>query len=116
MLAYEPEETVLDILETADRHPLTADTLTSPADIIDRIREARAAGYCIVTNESEPGVTSIAAPVFAANGHAAAAVSIAVMRSAWPQEKVRECLLPLITETSRVITQAFTGTESLSRL
>lgn len=116
MLAYLPEETVADILETADRRPLTTDTLTDPTAIVDRIGEARAAGYCIVENESEAGVTSIAAPIFAHSGEAAAAISIAVMQSAWPKAKVLEELVPAIVETSRVITQAFTGTESLSRL
>lgn len=116
MLAYLPEETAVDILASADRRPLTADTLTDPTAIVDRIREARATGYCIVENESEAGVTSVAAPIFAQNGEAAAAISIAVMQSAWPKAKVLEDLVPAIVETSRVITQAFTGTESLSRL
>lgn len=116
MLAYQPEDEVAEILKTADLRPLTPFTLTDPMQIMEKIAEARQQGYCIVEEESETEVVSVASPVFDQTGRASAAVSFAISKAQWPIEKLRAELVPKLTEASQIITQAWTGKESPKRL
>lgn len=116
ILAYLPVDEVRQILQSADRRPLTPASVTEPGKILRKIKAAREQGYCIVVDESELGVASIAAPVFDHTGRPRGAVSIAVDKKQWPVSRLREELAPPLMETARLITLAWSGTESPVRL
>ncbi len=59
--------------------PWQTPTLKAPRDVdelLERIREARAVGYALVDEESEPGLTAVGAPVRDGFGRIVAAVNI----------------------------------------
>ena len=80
---------------------LTPHTLTDPATIVRRIREAREAGYAWSEQECYRGDLSIAAPVLGVDGEPLAAVNISAPTSRWTLPELRAQLSPLLLQTAR---------------
>jgi DNA-binding IclR family transcriptional regulator len=76
LLAYAPPDAI-DAVVAAGLPRLAPRTLTSRAMLIRALRQVRRDGYASSIDESEPGVTSVGAPVFGFDGTAIAAVSVA---------------------------------------
>ena len=82
ILAFLPRERVGSIL-TADLERFTADTLTDPAAITDRLDVVRERGYAVNVGEWRPEVASISSPVLSVDGTAVGAMTISVPLSRW---------------------------------
>ncbi len=109
LLAYRGEAEAARIVHTSDRTPLTAATLTEPAAILAEIRGAREKGYCLVEEESEPGVVSAAVAVFDRAGMAAAAINIPLLKSKRPQGEIETILIPQMKRVAGIIGQALSA-------
>ncbi len=106
MLSALPDGEAMALIRQSELRPLTPQTLTDPAAILERVREARRLGYAFVDGECLIGEMAVAAPVFDYAGVAVAAVGIAVPTARRTAEEVRERLAPLVMETARSISRA----------
>jgi IclR family transcriptional regulator, KDG regulon repressor len=76
-LAYLPEKEVDAILRGAKLTPYTASTLTSLPAVKKNLREVVERGYALDSQETERGLTGVAAPVRSREGRVIAAVGMA---------------------------------------
>ena len=77
-------------------------TLTQPDAVMKAIEQARAQGWCLVADELEPGLTSLAAPIEDRNGRVAAALNISTHSNA-PRQALLEQALPALLHAAREI-------------
>lgn len=87
----------------------TAATLTEPQAVLDQINLAREQGWCLVADELEQGLTSLAAPVLDRQGRVAAALNIS-STSATPRQALIEHSLPQLLRAAAEITQLLRAT------
>lgn len=78
LLAGLPETEARARVEASDLTPRTAMSLTDPDEIMARIAEARMRGYCLIDQEVEIGLRSIAVPLLGARGRVVAALNTGV--------------------------------------
>jgi DNA-binding IclR family transcriptional regulator len=106
ILSALPEEEAAALIAASDRRALTAHTLTEPAAIIERLREARTLGYALVDRECLIEEMALAAPVFDYAGAPAAAVGVGLSVETWTPAAARAELAPLVIATARAISRA----------
>ncbi|MDA3919404.1 MAG: helix-turn-helix domain-containing protein [Salinisphaera sp.] len=103
---------LLAMAEPAERDIILANTPLeryTPTTITDsdRLREiliaARERGYCIVDQELESGLRSLAVPVHNQHGKLLGAINVSTNAARIPRETMEEQFLPLLLETSRQI-------------
>lgn len=87
----------------------TAVTLTDPAAIARAIDQARQQGWCLVADELEQGLTSLAAPVHDRSGRVAAALNISTNSSA-PREALLAQALPALRAAAAEISELLSRT------
>jgi DNA-binding IclR family transcriptional regulator len=90
LLAYSPPD-VIDAVVAAGLPRLAPRTITSRAMLVRVLRQVRRDGYASSIDESEPGATSVAAPVFGVDGTVIAAVSVAGPSQRIPPESIPRC-------------------------
>ncbi|WP_294927806.1 IclR family transcriptional regulator C-terminal domain-containing protein [uncultured Paracoccus sp.] len=78
LLAALPEAQARAIVERSDLTPRTAHSLTAPDEIMARIRQARTDGHAVIDQEIEPGLRSIAVPLYDMRGQVVAALNTGV--------------------------------------
>jgi DNA-binding IclR family transcriptional regulator len=76
MLAFQPEETIANIVSSIRFTRYTPKTLCSREKLFEHLKTVRRRGYAIDDEEIELGVRCIGAPIFNEDGWAIAAVSI----------------------------------------
>ncbi|MES2535368.1 MAG: IclR family transcriptional regulator [Pseudomonadota bacterium] len=76
MLAYLPEVELKPLIDSFQFAPLTPKTVTSRRALTASLKEVRKRGVSTVDSGTVAGVIAVAAPIFDADGHVAAAVSI----------------------------------------
>lgn len=103
LLAHRPAEWLQDYLAKAELLPLTPKTVTDPAALDKLLARIRETGYCIVDQELEVGLRSIAAPVTGADGAVVAALNMSAHVSRGSVEQARRELLPDLRECARAI-------------
>ena len=81
---------------------LTPATVTDRAALAAQLEVVRARGYAIAGNELEPGLTAIAAPVFAADGRVVAALSISGPDIRLTQRRLDELTATVVSEADRL--------------
>jgi IclR family acetate operon transcriptional repressor len=77
LLAHQPEQVRRQILRDRPLAALTPKTTTAAKELEAILADCRRDGFVCEVEENEPGAACVAAPVFAANGDAVAAVSVA---------------------------------------
>lgn len=102
-LAQLSDAAVDDILARSDRRPLTQKTLTEPARIWRKVKEARRDGYAYATEEALIGEVVLSAAVIAGSGRPLGAVHIAGSLSEWSLEDFRKRFAPLAIEAARAL-------------
>jgi len=98
LLTGQPREVIDDML-AGDLVELTPRAEADPAAIRARIEEARRLGYAIDDEESEIGMTCIAAPVRAGDGRVVAGIGVA-----GPRTRIRKRMIPALA--ARVVATA----------
>lgn len=84
----------------------SARTVTSRARLRDAIVEARQQGWCIVDQELEPGLCSIAGPLRDRAGRTIAALAIGAPSGRVDASMMRERFLPVHLEAAQQMTPA----------
>jgi IclR family pca regulon transcriptional regulator len=83
--------------------PLTARTVSSPAALKRQIDVVRRDGYCIVDQELEEGLRSLAAPVHDQGGSVVAAINISTQAARYSAAHVRRELVPPLIQAAQAI-------------
>ena len=92
------EQVCKQVLESAERTQRTRHTATGVAELMDRIAIARRQGWCLVNQELEEGLVSMAAPLTNRAGHTVAALNISGQANRTSARVMQETMLqPLLT-------------------
>ena len=76
LLAALDDASLQDYLDHADLQTKTSRTLTTPEALFECLQQVRQQGWCIVDQELEQGLRSIAVPVYDASGQVLAALNV----------------------------------------
>lgn len=106
LLAELDDDEIVDLFARSDRSRQTPRTVTTSTELLDRIAQVRAAGWCLVDQELEDGVRSIAAPVRDASGGAVAAVNVSTHAGRTDLDQIHDFFVPRLLATSTSISEA----------
>lgn len=108
MMAYQSEDFVEAFCrDLPQMQPLTAWTITSPAQLREALVRARADGYAMDKEDIEPGLICVGAPVFGMGQQVLAAVSIAA--PAFRMQKELESMIQEVKQTAANISRLLGG-------
>ena len=102
-----PKEQADLLLRKCETHSYTPATITDPDELIERVDEARNAGFAYVNSEYFRGDINIAAPILGVEGVAVAAVGVSVPLTRWSFPEAYERLAPLVTELAQTVSSLF---------
>ena len=108
MLSALPEPQALERVAAAGMPSLTEKTLTSPDALAEEMRKIRRDGFAVDDEEQKPGLRCLAANIYGADGHVAAAVSISGPVVRVSHAKIAD-FSTCVTTAARHITQAYGG-------
>jgi IclR family pca regulon transcriptional regulator len=95
-----------DLAERLGHEPLparTKQTLTDPEAVLAKVRQARKQGWCLVNQELEEGLVSIAAPIVDRSGRAVAALNISGQANRTPPRVMQDTMLPPLLRAAQEI-------------
>lgn len=105
LLAQLDDDEILRRLEGSPRHAFTRHTVTEPAILLERIQQVRRQGWCVVDQELEEGLISVAAAIHGADGVASAAINVSGQANRTNAQAVQRQLLPPLLEAAQAISQ-----------
>lgn len=105
LLAALPEEELQERLSRLPRKQYTQYTSLDDATLLARIRETREQGWCLLNQELEEGLTSVAAPLQDRNGNVIAALNISGQSNRTSVDVMKHDLLPQLLQTSQSISR-----------
>ncbi|MCZ8316546.1 IclR family transcriptional regulator C-terminal domain-containing protein [Phreatobacter sp.] len=107
LLAALPEDEARRRVEASDRRALTRATATSVEAVMARVAAARTAGYAVIDQELEVGLTSIAVPVIDREGKVVAAINVGTQATRFPPGVIVAEILPKLlrvqAELARIV-------------
>ncbi|MCW5651560.1 MAG: helix-turn-helix domain-containing protein [Ramlibacter sp.] len=103
LLADLPEAELVARLEASDRQPLTRNTVTDIDTLQARVAQVRRQGWCIVNQELEEGLISLAAPITNRAGRVIAALNISGQANRTNAKTAQEQLLPALLDSARTV-------------
>ena len=103
LLAGLPDGEVLELMRAAPLEPRTRHTLTDPEAVLAKVQQARRQGWCLVNQELEEGLISIAAPITDRAGRMVAALNISGQANRTSAKVMQESMLPALLAASRQI-------------
>ncbi|MFC7448370.1 IclR family transcriptional regulator domain-containing protein [Rhodococcus daqingensis] len=112
LLAGLPESEFEEYLSRVSLTPLTGRTIATRDALREEIARVRADGYCIVDQELEEGLRSLAAPIKDRTGAVIAAANISTQAARYTATAVRKELLPALLDTVAAIGLDLTRTQS----
>jgi IclR family pca regulon transcriptional regulator len=104
LLAYEPEDALLEYLDRVKLKKLTPHTITSKVKLREAIETARIAGYSIIDQELEVGLGSLSVPVRDSFGRTLLALNVCCPSTRHSPEQMTRDILPELLAASRRIT------------
>ncbi|CAN7739564.1 helix-turn-helix domain-containing protein [Pseudorhodoferax sp. LjRoot39] len=105
LLAALPEDELLKRLARLPRERHTAHTTLDDAGLLARIRAVRAQGWCLVNQELEEGLISIAAPLVDRAGRTVAALNVSGQANRTSETQMRGEMLPALLSAAQAIGQ-----------
>ena len=106
LLAALPEEELQRRLQqTAPRQRFTQHTVLDDEGLLARVRQTRAQGWCLVNQELEEGLISIAAPLKNHAGQTVAALNISGQANRTSAPMMQEQFLPALLEATQTISR-----------
>jgi IclR family pca regulon transcriptional regulator len=105
LLAGMDEVDARRLLQASERQALTRHTLTDVGELMARVRQARRQGWCLVNQELEEGLISLAAPLTDRSGRTVAALNISGQANRTPAKAMEERMLPALLETAATISR-----------
>jgi len=92
-------------LRAGDCKARTRHTLTEVGALLEQVRTARAQGWCLVDQELEEGLISMAAPVYDPAGGIVAALNISGQANRTDPQQMQREMLPALREAAQTITR-----------
>lgn len=105
LLAGLPDAEVEQHLRASDLRAHTRCTVTDLTTLLQRVRQVRKQGWCLVDQELEEGLISIAAPVTNRRGQTVAALNISGQANRTSAEVMQQTMLPALREAAHHISQ-----------
>jgi IclR family transcriptional regulator, pca regulon regulatory protein len=109
LLAGLPDEAARALLETSDRRALTRHTITDIDGLMARVRQVRQQGWCLVDQELEEGLISLAAPITNRAGDTVAALNISGQANRSSARVMQDSMLPPLLQAARRISDLLVG-------
>ncbi|MBA1203481.1 IclR family transcriptional regulator [Pseudomonas capeferrum] len=108
LLAALDDASLHEYLDRADLKPRTSRTLHEPVALLACIQQVREQGWCVVDQELEQGLRSIAVPVYDASGQVLAALNVSTHVGRVSRGELEQRFLPILLAASRdLCTQLF---------
>jgi IclR family pca regulon transcriptional regulator len=105
LLSGLPDDEVLRRLRSTKRMPLTRHTIVDVEALLAKVQQARKQGWCLVNQELEEGLVSIAAPITNRTGRMVAALNISGQANRTSAKLMQESMLPPLSEAARAISR-----------
>lgn len=105
LLASLPDDEVLQRLKAHPPQALTRHTVTDVADVMAKVRTARKQGWCLVNQELEEGLISLAAPVIDRSGRTVAALNISGQANRSSAKAMQDSMLPALLAAAQSISR-----------
>ncbi len=112
LLAALPEAQCLDILEKSARTARTKHTVTDMSELASRIALVRRQGWCLVNQELEEGLVSMAAPVTNRAGQTVAALNISGQANRTSARAMHDGMLPALLAAAQGISRLLAAQRS----
>lgn len=103
LLAGLPDEEVAKRLRASHREALTRYTITDVDALVAKVQQARRQGWCLVNQELEEGLVSIAAPIYGRGARMLAALNISGQANRTNPKLMHETMLPALLKAARTI-------------
>lgn len=103
LLADLPQDELAARLQACERRALTRHTLTDVDALVAKVAQARRQGWCIVNQELEEGLVSVAVPITNRAGRTVAALNISGQANRTSVKAVQDTLLPALQASARTI-------------
>lgn len=107
MLAALPEEQQRAVLAKSTIEPLSSRTMTSVERLIIELGRVAADGYCILDQEIELGLRSVAVPLHDGDRKVVASLNVTTQVSRTPLHQVRSKVIPALQRTAHVIEEGW---------
>jgi IclR family pca regulon transcriptional regulator len=101
LLSALDDATLQDYLQNVELQPKTSRTLTDPEALFACLQQVREQGWCIVDQELEQGLRSIAVPVYDASGQVLAALNVSTHAGRVPRSELETRFMPILLSASR---------------
>ncbi|MGO4000070.1 MULTISPECIES: pca regulon transcriptional regulator PcaR [Pseudomonas] len=101
LLAALDDASLREYLDSADLQAKTSRTLHTPEALLECLQEVRQQGWCVVDQELEQGLRSIAVPVYDASGQVLAALNISTHAGRVSRNELEQRFLPGLLSASR---------------
>lgn len=108
LLAHQPTDWLDEHLVAVP--PFTPRTVTDPVQLREMLDQVREQGWCLVDQELEVGLRSIAAPVRGAGGAVVGAINIATTTATVSRERILDEFRPRLLDTAAIIEQSLQHT------
>jgi IclR family pca regulon transcriptional regulator len=105
LLADLDDEEVRARLEASEPEALTRHTLTDIDALLAKVVQARRQGWCLVNQELEEGLTSIAAPIVDRAGRTIAALNISGQTNRTSAKVMQDTMLPPLLAAAKEISR-----------
>jgi IclR family pca regulon transcriptional regulator len=90
-------------LELVSLHAITPHTVCHAATLREIVRDVQQQGYCLLDQELEVGIRSVAAPLHDPKGKVVAAINVSSHASRVSLDELRSSILPCVMSTARAI-------------
>ena len=105
LLAGLPDDEVLRLLQASALEARTKHTLTDIDALLGKVQQARRQGWCMINQELEEGLVSMAAPIVNRSGRTVAALNISGQVNRTTPRQMQETMLPALREAAREVSQ-----------
>ena len=105
LLAGLPDDEVVKRLQASDRKARTRHTVTELDALLAKVRQVRKQGWCLVNQELEEGLMSLAAPIINRAGRTIAAINISGQANRTNAKEAHDKLLPALLHGAHRISQ-----------
>lgn len=105
LLAGLPDDEVLRLLKASPLEARTKHTVTDVDALLAKVQQARRQGWCMINQELEEGLLSLAAPIVNRSGRTIAALNISGQANRTPPRQMQETMLPALREAAREVSR-----------
>jgi IclR family pca regulon transcriptional regulator len=105
LLAGLPDDEVLRLLKASELEARTKHTITDVDALLAKVQQARKQGWCMINQELEEGLVSLAAPIVNRAGRTVAALNISGQVNRTTPRQMQEGMLPALREAAREVSQ-----------